>query len=150
MMRDGWMLVSGVWSVVTIPVVAQKDSDMILCFVYPASVILERKLVYRRIWSAQSWTCYYKRFVVDSSEVMDSSRHQGVRNERVVQSAKNKGTEEVKCDNEKSRKLTYTLCVQNKEEQMLTNQVSTYCNCYNMDLHSRVWTSAYYVRKCSF
>lgn len=61
-----------------------------------------------------------------------------MRNERVVESAKNKGTEEVKCDNEKSFKLMYTLCVQNKEEEMLTDQVSTYCNCYNMGLRSRV------------
>lgn len=30
------MLVSGVWSVVTRPVVARKDSDMVLCFVHPA------------------------------------------------------------------------------------------------------------------
>lgn len=60
---------------------------------------------------------------------MGSSSHQGVRNERVVKLAENTGTEEVKCDDEKSCKLRYTLY---KEEQMLTNQVSRYCNGYNM------------------
>lgn len=57
---------------------------------------------------------------------MGSSRHQGVRNEGVVESAGNTGTEEVKCDDEKSCKLRYTLGVQSKEEQVLTNKVSTY------------------------
>lgn len=49
--------------------------------------------------------------MVDNSEVMGSSSHQGGRNERVVELAENRRTEEVKCDDEKSCKLRYTFCV---------------------------------------
>lgn len=54
------------------------------------------------------------------------------RNKRVVESAENTGTEEVNVMMKSLVNSRYTLCVQSKEEQMLTKQVSTSCKCYNI------------------
>lgn len=53
------------------------------------------------------------------------------RSKRVVESAENVRTEEVNVMM-KSLVNSDTHSVQSKEEQMLTNQVSTYCKCYNI------------------
>lgn len=101
--------------------VALKDSDMILCFVHPALLFWKVRLFTEEADVLSLGNAIINRLLLTivKSWALADVREQEMRG--WLSQQKTQGTEEVKCDDEKSCKLMCTLCVKSRVEQMLTN-----------------------------